>query len=275
MLIPEDDRLSLCVSSQVGCSLSCTFCHTGTQRIKRNLTHSEILAQYLTAQSFVNATDGYPSKRITNVVFMGQGEPLYNFKYQQTILLRLLDFDLCRNVRNAIKFMAEECNLGLGKITLSTSGIAPAIPQIASDPGCMLAVSLHAANNDLRSSIMPINKTYPLETLIESIKEFIKNASCARKRVTFEYVMLNGVNDRVEDAKELGELLRALAPHAHINLIPFNKWPGAPYEATPKREMLQFSKLVATCYHIPTTVRTTRGQDIMAACGQLNTQSHC
>ena len=192
VLIPQGDRRTLCVSSQVGCSLSCTFCHTGTQKLQRNLKTSEIIVQFL-----LNPV------KPTNIVFMGQGEPLYNWK----------------NVARSVRILTDADGLALSrnKITISTSGIAPLIPKIAGELGVNLAVSLHAPRDDLRSEIMPINKTYDLAALIDACKEFVSQASCTTRRISFEYVMLDGVNDDFSQAAELISLLKDLP--AHINLM--------------------------------------------------------
>ncbi|KAJ2550295.1 hypothetical protein EV175_004128, partial [Coemansia sp. RSA 1933] len=213
--IPEDHRGTLCVSSQVGCSLSCKFCHTGTQSLYRNLTGSEIVGQYMIAawKEKDYPRQPCPKFNVSNIVFMGQGEPLYNF----------------RNVSKSVKLLTEKDGIGLApwRITISTSGIAPLIPRIATDLRVRLAVSLHSADNDLRSEIMPINKTYPLPELMESCKEFALQADHQSQRITFEYVMLDGVNDSNADAKRLVDLVKNLP--AHVNIIPFNPWPGSIY----------------------------------------------
>jgi 23S rRNA (adenine2503-C2)-methyltransferase len=244
VLIPEEDRGTLCVSSQVGCSLNCTFCHTGTQKFESNLTSSEILRQFYA----LPARD-----MITNFVFMGQGEPLYNFKNVSRAVLTLTGQE------NGLGF-------GKGKITISTSGIAPLIPKIASELGANLAVSLHAPNDELRTEIMPINKTFPLAVLMQACREFIELASCATRRVSFEYVMLKDVNDRPEHARQLVSLIKRLP--AHINLIPFNQWPGASYQCSDYGTIRAFQDYLEQ-RGIPTTIRKARGRDIMAACGQL------
>lgn len=245
VLIPEEERSTLCISSQVGCSLQCTFCHTGTQKFDSNLSSGDILRQYLVLPDPIRST-------VSNIVFMGQGEPLYNF----------------RNLTKAISIMTDQRGLGFGrgKVTVSTSGIAPLIPKIATELGVNLAVSLHAPNDTLRSQIMPINNTYPLPILFSAIREFIEHASCATRRVSFEYVMLKGINDQSQHARQLAALLTGMP--MHVNLIPFNSWPGVKYECTPMKTIEQFRGLLESL-GIPTTIRKTRGQDIMAACGQL------
>jgi 23S rRNA (adenine2503-C2)-methyltransferase len=264
--IPENDRGTLCISSQVGCTLTCSFCHTGTQKLVRNLSTSEIVGQLLVARKrlgdfpgLVKAQDGLvPSgegmRAITNIVFMGMGEPLYNLK----------------NVTEAIQIIADGDGLSLSKrrITVSTSGIVPEMTQLGQDCGTMLAVSLHAVRDDLRNTLVPINKKYPINELLTACRNY-PGASNAR-RITFEYVMLKGVNDTLSDAKELVRLLKGLP--AKINLIPFNPWPGAPYECSDWSTIEKFSDIVFNAgYASP--VRTPRGRDILAACGQLKSET--
>ncbi|THD45881.1 MAG: 23S rRNA (adenine(2503)-C(2))-methyltransferase RlmN [Bradyrhizobium sp.] len=264
--IPESDRGTLCVSSQVGCTLNCTFCHTGTQPLARNLTAAEIVGQALVARDRlgdfpggVAPTDGLvPSgegvRAVSNVVFMGMGEPLYNFD----------------NVRDAIAVLTDGDGLSLSKrrITVSTSGVVPEMPRLGDECGTMLAVSLHATNNPLRDRLVPLNKKYPIETLLQACRDY-PGASNAR-RITFEYVMLKGVNDSPAEAKALVRLLAGLP--AKINLIPFNPWPGSPYECSDWEAIERFSDIVFSAgYASP--VRTPRGRDILAACGQLKSQT--
>ena len=264
--IPENDRGTLCISSQVGCTLTCSFCHTGTQKLVRNLSTSEIVGQLLVARKrlgdfpgLVKAQDGLvPSgegmRAITNIVFMGMGEPLYNLK----------------NVTEAIQIISDGDGLSLSKrrITVSTSGIVPEMTQLGQDCGTMLAVSLHAVRDDLRNTLVPINKKYPIKELLTACRNY-PGASNAR-RITFEYVMLKGVNDTLSDAKELVGLLKGLP--AKINLIPFNPWPGAPYECSDWPTIEKFSDIVFNAgYASP--VRTPRGRDILAACGQLKSET--
>ena len=264
--IPENDRGTLCISSQVGCTLTCSFCHTGTQKLVRNLSTSEIVGQLLVARKrlgdfpgLVKAQDGLvPSgegmRAITNIVFMGMGEPLYNLK----------------NVTEAIQIISDGDGLSLSKrrITVSTSGIVPEMTQLGQDCGTMLAVSLHAVRDDLRNTLVPINKKYPIKELLTACRNY-PGASNAR-RITFEYVMLKGVNDTLSDAKELVRLLKGLP--AKINLIPFNPWPGAPYECSDWSTIEKFSDIVFNAgYASP--VRTPRGRDILAACGQLKSET--
>ena len=250
--IPEEGRGTLCVSSQVGCTLNCTFCHTGTQRLVRNLKASEIVAQLLIARDALN---DWPSARgelraITNVVFMGMGEPLFN-----------LDA-----VSVAIDIMADGEGLSISrrKITVSTAGVVPKIKELGLETSAMLAISLHATNNELRNELVPLNKKYPIEDLLASCKNYpgVSNA----RRITFEYVMLKDVNDSAAEAKQLVRLLKNIP--AKINLIPFNPWPGTIYQCSDWERIEQFSEIVfAAGYASP--VRTPRGRDILAACGQL------
>ena len=255
--IPEEDRGTLCISSQVGCTLNCRFCHTGTQKLVRNLTAGEIVAQVLVAR---DALADYPAgkptelRRVTNVVMMGMGEPLYNFD----------------NVKAAIQIMADGEGLSLSKrrITLSTAGVVPMIARAGEEIGAMLAVSLHAARDEVRDVLVPLNKKYDIDTLLAACRAYpgLSNA----RRITFEYVMLKGVNDSVADAKLLVKKLAGIP--AKINLIPFNAWPGAPYECSDWAQIEKFADVVnAAGYASP--VRTPRGRDIMAACGQLKSES--
>ncbi len=262
--IPEHDRGTLCVSSQVGCTLTCRFCHTGTQRLVRNLTAEEIVSQILTARDRIGdwpgaerPTDGFVpdvERAISNVVLMGMGEPLYNFD----------------NVKQAMLIAADGDGMGLSKrrITLSTSGVVPMIERAGAEIGVMLAISLHAVRDELRDELVPLNKKYPLAELLEACRTYpgVSNA----KRITFEYVMLKDKNDSIEDAKELVRLLRGIP--AKINLIPFNPWPGSPYECSDWERIEAFAEVVNRAgYASP--VRTPRGRDIMAACGQLKSES--
>ncbi|GAK44215.1 radical SAM protein [Tepidicaulis marinus] len=253
--IPEPDRGTLCISSQVGCTLNCTFCHTGTQKLVRNLTAEEIVAQILIAR---DALGEWPTpkegRKITNIVLMGMGEPLYNFD----------------NVKDAIDILSDGEGLSISKrrITLSTSGVVPMIEKVGSEIGCMLAISLHAVNDPTRDMLVPLNKKYPIAELLDACRNFpgLSNA----RRITFEYVMLKGVNDSKEDAKELVRLLKGIP--AKINLIPFNAWPGAPYECSDWEAIETFADIVNRAgYASP--IRTPRGRDIMAACGQLKSES--
>ena len=246
---------ALCVSSQVGCTLNCTFCHTGTQPLVRNLTAAEIAAQVQIARDDLGE---WPSpkeaRRLSNVVFMGMGEPLYN-----------LD-----NVAEAVDIMADHEGIGISRrrITVSTSGVVPEIPPLGEKTQAMLAVSLHATNDALRDELVPLNRRYPLAELMAAVKAYpgLSNA----KRVTFEYVMLKGVNDSPADAKALVRLIAGIP--AKINLIPFNPWPGAPYECSDHRTIQDFGDIVNRAgYASP--IRRPRGRDILAACGQLKSES--
>src|SRR3984893_3094591 len=253
--IPEEDRGTLCVSSQVGCTLTCSFCHTGTQRLVRNLTSEEIVGQVMIAR---DALGEWPSpqddRQVTNIVLMGMGEPLYNYE----------------NVAAALKIIMDPEGLSISrrKITLSTSGGVPMIRRCGAELAVNLAVSLHAVRDDIRDRLVPLNRKYPITELLEACRTY-PGASNAR-RITFEYVMLKGVNDSPSDARELVRLLAGIP--AKVNLIPFNPWPGAPYECSPDAAIAAFSDIVfAAGYSAP--VRTPRGRDILAACGQLKSAS--
>jgi 23S rRNA (adenine2503-C2)-methyltransferase len=255
--IPEADRGTLCISSQVGCTLTCTFCHTGTQRLVRNLTAGEIAGQVVLARDRLNdwhraaSVPGEPEKRlISNVVMMGMGEPLYNFEA----------------VRDGVNVIADGEGLSISKrrITLSTSGVVPNIARAGEEIGSMLAVSLHAVTDELRDQLVPLNRKYPLRELLDACRNYpgVSNA----RRITFEYVMLKGINDSLADAKALVRLLKGIP--AKINLIPFNPWPGTIYECSDWEQIEKFSEIVFDAgYASP--VRTPRGRDILAACGQL------
>jgi 23S rRNA (adenine2503-C2)-methyltransferase len=273
--IPEADRGTLCVSSQVGCTLTCTFCHTGTQRLVRNLTAAEIVAQLMVARDRLNdfpvqASKGERpdenapprdpllpvegSRLVSNIVFMGMGEPLYNREA----------------VRDAIDIMADGEGLALGRrrITVSTSGVVPEIGTLGEETGAMLAISLHAVRDELRNELVPLNKKYPIAVLLEACRNYpgVSNA----RRITFEYVMLKGVNDSDAEARELVRLLKGIP--AKINLIPFNPWPGTRYECSDWERIERFSDIVFNAgYASP--VRTPRGRDILAACGQLKSET--
>jgi len=253
--IPEEDRGTLCVSSQVGCTLTCSFCHTGTQRLVRNLVPDEIVGQVMIAR---DALGEWPSpqddRQLTNIVLMGMGEPLYNYG----------------NVAAALKIImdAEGLSISRRKITLSTAGVAPMIRRCGAELAVNLAVSLHAVRDDVRDRLVPLNRKYPIADLLEACRTY-PGASNAR-RITFEYVMLKGVNDTPGDARELVRLLAGIP--AKVNLIPFNPWPGAPYECSSDAVIEAFSDIVfAAGYSAP--VRTPRGRDILAACGQLKSAS--
>jgi 23S rRNA (adenine2503-C2)-methyltransferase len=263
--IPESDRGTLCISSQVGCTLNCTFCHTGTQRLVRNLHASEIVAQVMIARDRLGewpgatraegtASEAEAPRLVTNIVFMGMGEPLYNFD----------------GVKSAIETIADGEGLSIGKrrITVSTSGVVPMIEPLGNDVGTMLAISLHATRDDLRDELVPLNKKYPIKELLDACRAY-PGASNSR-RITFEYVMLKDVNDSPKDAKELVKLLKGIP--AKINLIPFNPWPGTKYECSDWETIETFSEIVFNAgYASP--VRTPRGRDILAACGQLKSET--
>jgi 23S rRNA (adenine2503-C2)-methyltransferase len=253
--IPESDRGTLCVSSQVGCTLNCRFCHTGTQKLVRNLSADEILGQLFVARDALGDWPSTaPDRKVTNVVMMGMGEPLYNFD----------------NVKQALAAVTDGDGLALSKrrVTLSTAGVVPMIPRAGTEIGSSLAISLHAVRDDIRDVIVPINKKYPIAQLIEACRLY-PGASNAR-RITFEYVMLKGVNDSIAEARELVKLIRGIP--AKINLIPFNPWPGAPYACSDWGRIEKFAEIVNRAgYASP--VRTPRGRDIMAACGQLKSES--
>jgi 23S rRNA (adenine2503-C2)-methyltransferase len=254
--IPEAGRGTLCLSSQVGCTLNCSFCHTGTQRLVRNLTPGEIVGQVMVARDRLNDFAAAPAssesgtRLVSNIVMMGMGEPLYNFEA----------------VRDALLVIADGDGLSISKrrITLSTSGVVPMIARAGEEIGVMLAISLHAVRDELRNELVPLNRKYPIKELLEACRNYpgLSNA----RRITFEYVMLKGVNDSLEDAKALVRLLKGIP--AKINLIPFNPWPGTRYECSDWDQIEKFSEVVFNAgYASP--VRTPRGRDILAACGQL------
>ena len=253
--IPETDRGTLCISSQVGCTLTCSFCHTGTQKLVRNLTAAEIVGQVMLARDDLGEwpVKGQPKpevRLISNVVLMGMGEPLYNFD----------------NVRDAMRVVMDDEGIALGRrrITLSTSGVVPEIARTATEIGCLLAVSFHATTDEVRDRLVPINKKWNIAALLEALRDYpgLSNS----ERITFEYVMLDGVNDTKEDAHRLVELLRGIP--AKVNLIPFNEWPGAPYKRSSGNRIHAFADIIHNAgYASP--IRTPRGEDIMAACGQL------
>ena len=256
VFIPDVGKAgALCVSSQVGCTLNCTFCHTGTQKLVRNLTAQEIVAQVLIARDELGEwPTSTENRRLTNIVFMGMGEPLYN-----------LD-----NVAEAIDTISDGDGIAIGRrrITVSTAGVAPKIPELGARTNAALAISLHATNNDLRNEIVPINRKYDLQTLFDAIRAYPDLGNS--KRVTFEYVMLKGVNDSLAEARDLVSLLKGVP--AKINLIPFNPWPGAPYECSDWETIEEFAEVLNRAgYASP--IRTPRGRDIFAACGQLRSES--
>jgi 23S rRNA (adenine2503-C2)-methyltransferase len=257
VFIPDSDRGTLCVSSQVGCTLNCRFCHTGTMRLVRNLEPSEIVGQVMLARDALGEWPSQPEGRmLTNIVMMGMGEPLYNFD----------------NVRDALKIVMDGDGLGLSKrrITLSTSGVVPMMERAGEEIGVNLAVSLHAVRKEVRDEIVPLNRKYGIEQLLEACAAY-PGANNAR-RITFEYVMLKDRNDSDEDARELVRLIRKYRLPAKVNLIPFNPWPGAPYECSSDERIRAFSNIVFEA-GISAPVRTPRGRDIDAACGQLKTAS--
>jgi 23S rRNA (adenine2503-C2)-methyltransferase len=253
--IPEKDRGAVCVSSQVGCTLTCRFCHTGTQRLVRDLTAGEIVGQLMVAR---DAYGEWPSpvegRLVSNIVMMGMGEPLYNYD----------------NVVTALRIVMDEkgINIGRRRITLSTSGVVPRVKDVGRDLGVKLAISLHAVTDELRDRLVPLNRRYPIAELIAACRDY--PGSRNSRRITFEYVMLKGVNDSPADARALVRLLRGVS--AKVNLIPFNAWPGAPFECSTDAAIKTFADIVNDAgYSSP--VRTPRGRDILAACGQLKTES--
>ena len=255
VFIPETERGTLCISSQVGCTLTCSFCHTGTQRLVRNLTAGEIVGQVMLA---LDELDGFPTagtdRRLTNIVLMGMGEPLYNFENVATALRVIMD--------------NEGVALSRRRITLSTSGVVPMMERCGEEIGVNLAISLHATTDDTRDILVPINKKWPIQELLDACRSYpgVNNA----RRITFEYVMLEGINDSVEDAKRLVSLIRGIP--AKINLIPFNPWPGSNYVCSSDEQIERFAQVVLKAGY-PSPVRTPRGRDILAACGQLKSES--
>ncbi|MCI4663329.1 MAG: 23S rRNA (adenine(2503)-C(2))-methyltransferase RlmN [Neomegalonema sp.] len=256
--IPEEDRGTLCVSSQVGCTLTCPFCHTGTQKLVRNLSAAEIVGQVLVCRDDLGewpdagakAGPAQEKRLLSNIVMMGMGEPLYNFD----------------GVRDGLKIIMDHEGLSLSRrrITLSTSGVVPAMQRAGEEIGCLLAISLHAVNDELRDVLVPINRKWPLKDLMQACRDYPRLSNA--ERITFEYVMLKGVNDSDADARALVKLISGIP--AKINLIPFNPWPGAPYECSDWARIEAFAEIVNRAgYASP--VRTPRGRDIFAACGQL------
>lgn len=255
--IPETDRGTLCISSQVGCTLTCSFCHTGTQKLVRNLTAGEIVGQVMVARDDLGewpepgeGTGDNGPRLLSNIVLMGMGEPLYNFD----------------NVRDAMKIAMDPEGISLSRrrITLSTSGVVPEIARTAEEIGCMLAISFHATEDQTRDKLVPINKRWPIAELLDALRAYPKLSNS--ERITFEYVMLKDVNDSDEDARRLVKLIKGIP--AKINLIPFNEWPGAPYERSDWERIEKFADIIYKAgYASP--IRTPRGEDIMAACGQL------
>ncbi|GLO72322.1 dual-specificity RNA methyltransferase RlmN [Phaeobacter inhibens] len=253
--IPEEGRGTLCISSQVGCTLTCSFCHTGTQKLVRNLTAAEIVGQIMMARDDLDEwpVPGAPkdeTRLLSNIVLMGMGEPLYNFE----------------NVRDAMKIAMDPEGISLSRrrITLSTSGVVPEIARTAKEIGCLLAVSFHATTDEVRDKLVPINKRWNIEALLEALRAYPRLTNS--ERITFEYVMLNGVNDSDEDAHRLVELIKGIP--AKVNLIPFNEWPGSPYTRSSNNRIHAFANIIYQAgYASP--IRTPRGEDILAACGQL------
>jgi len=257
--IPEDDRGTLCVSSQIGCTLNCKFCHTGTQRLVRNLSPMEIVEQIMVARDHLSEwpTADKPSiyeRKLSNIVMMGMGEPLYNYD----------------NVADALKIIMDGEGIAISRrrITLSTAGVVPLIRKCGEELGVGLAVSLHAVRDELRNEIVPINRKYPLAELLSACREYpgVRNS----RRITFEYVMLKNINDSLADARELVRLISGIP--AKVNLIPFNPWPGSHYERSNNQTIESFAEIVRNAGY-PSPVRTPRGEDIMAACGQLKSDS--
>ncbi|UWQ58539.1 23S rRNA (adenine(2503)-C(2))-methyltransferase RlmN [Leisingera caerulea] len=255
--IPEEDRGTLCISSQVGCTLTCSFCHTGTQKLVRNLTPAEIVGQVMMARDDLEEwpTPGAPKEEtrlLSNIVLMGMGEPLYNFE----------------NVRDAMKIAMDPEGISLSRrrITLSTSGVVPEIARTAQEIGCLLAISFHATTNETRDVLVPINKRWNIDALLQALADYPKASNS--ERITFEYVMLDGVNDSDEDAHRLIDHIKRYNIPAKINLIPFNEWPGSPYKRSSNNRIRAFANIIYQAgYASP--IRKTRGDDIMAACGQL------
>jgi 23S rRNA (adenine2503-C2)-methyltransferase len=253
VFIPDADRGTLCVSSQVGCTLNCRFCHTGTMRLVRNLNPDEIVGQVMLARDALGEWPSQPEGRLlSNIVMMGMGEPLYNFD----------------NVRDALRIVMDGDGIALSKrrITLSTSGVVPMMERAGEEIGVNLAVSLHAVTKEVRDEIVPLNRKYGIEELLQACADY-PGANNAR-RITFEYVMLKDKNDSDEDARELVRLIRKYKLPAKVNLIPFNPWPGAPYECSNEERVQRFSNIIFEA-GISAPVRRPRGRDIMAACGQL------
>ncbi len=260
VFIPEEDRGAVCISSQVGCAMGCGFCRTGSGGFLRNLDVYEIISQYIIARDY---TDEWPTKTdenrlLSNIVFMGMGEPLLNYE----------------NLITAIKILNDNEGLCISKrkITVSTCGIVPFIPKLAKDvPGVKLALSLHAANDETRSKIMPINQKYPLKQVIAACKEYQQILEQGRQYITMEYTMLAGVNDSEKDAYDLIKLLKGMK--VKVNIIPFNEWEGSPYKCSSKKQIQHFANILEK-HHIPAPVRVSRGNDILAACGQLKAKNN-
>ena len=258
--IPEEDRGTLCISSQVGCTLTCSFCHTGTQKLVRNLTAAEIVGQVMLARDDLGEwpepgrAPKDETRLLSNIVLMGMGEPLYNFE----------------SVRDAMRIVmdGEGISLSRRRITLSTSGVVPEIARTAEEIGCLLAISFHATTDPVRDVLVPINKKWNIATLLDALRDYPRLSNS--ERITFEYVMLDGVNDSDADARRLVRLIQGIP--AKINLIPFNEWPGAPYRRSPEARIRAFADIIYKAgYASP--IRTPRGEDIMAACGQLKSET--
>ncbi|SLN28826.1 Dual-specificity RNA methyltransferase RlmN [Pseudoruegeria aquimaris] len=260
--IPEEDRGTLCVSSQVGCTLTCSFCHTGTQKLVRNLTAGEIVGQVLLVRDDLGEwpepgrNPKNETRLLSNIVLMGMGEPLYNFE----------------NVRDAMKIAMDPEGISLSRrrITLSTSGVVPEIARTAEEIGCQLAISFHATTDEVRDVLVPINKRWNIEQLMQALASYPKASNS--ERITFEYVMLKDVNDSDEDAHRLIKLIKDYNVPAKINLIPFNEWPGAPYQRSSNNRIRAFANIIYQAGYA-TPIRTPRGEDIMAACGQLKSET--
>ena len=253
--IPDEERGTLCISSQVGCTLTCKFCHTGTQRLVRNLSSSEIVGQVMLAMDQLKDWPSASENRLlTSIVLMGMGEPLFNYE----------------NVKKALEIIMDHSGISLSRrrITLSTSGIVPEIKKCGNDLGVNLAISLHATNDNLRNELVPINKKYDIKQLLDAVRSYARISNA--RRVTWEYVMLKGVNDTAQDAKNLVKLIKGIP--SKINLIPFNEWPCSPYECSEEDSINNFAKIIMKAgYASP--IRTPRGRDVMAACGQLKSLS--
>ena len=260
VFIPETDRGTLCISSQVGCTLTCPFCHTGTQKLVRNLNPSEMIGQVLIAREDLNEWPteqnnrvGQPRK-LSNIVLMGMGEPLYNFDA----------------VRDAMNIAMDPAGIALSRrrITLSTSGVVPEIGKVGDEIGCMLAISFHATTDEVRNKLVPINKRWNISQLLQALRDYPRLSNS--ERITFEYVMIDKVNDSDEDARRLIALIKGIP--AKINLIPFNEWPGAPYKRSSNNRIRAFADIIHNAgYSSP--IRKPRGEDIMAACGQLKSET--
>ena len=260
--IPEEGRGTLCISSQVGCTLTCSFCHTGTQKLVRNLTSAEIVGQIMVARDDLNEWPEPGTRKpdearlLSNIVLMGMGEPLYNFENVRDAMLIAMD--------------PEGIQLSRRRITLSTSGVVPEIARTAEEIGCLLAISFHATTDEVRDKLVPINKRWNIEELLTSLAAYPKVSNS--ERITFEYVMLNGINDSVEDAHRLVDHIKRHKIAAKINLIPFNEWPGAPYKRSSNNRIHAFADIIHEA-GFASPIRRPRGADIMAACGQLKSET--